>query len=307
MTCHSHRAAAAPAYGAGVRRSARARLRARKRRRRRRFFLCAAAVLALGLAATRLAPSLSTGRGSPAGAAALSLSTGAGALSGETRAALEALCEADARAAAILDDPGAYPAELVELLVTAPDALDLVLAWPDIRDTPPADSVGALTDGEVPLLFQWDTRWGLAPYGGACLAVSGCGPTALSMVAAGLTGDDAITPAAVAAWADAHGYAGENGTSWELLRTGCEHFGVRAEELPLSEASVSGALCAGRPIICSMRPGDFTTTGHLIVLTGWQDGLLAVHDPNSRARSAQLWEYSAVSGQIRNLWAYDLL
>ena len=56
-----------------------------------------------------------------------------------------------------------------------------------------------------------------------------------------------------------------------------------------------------------MRPGDFTTTGHLIVLTGWQDGLLAVHDPNSRARSAQLWEYSAVSGQIRNLWAYDLL
>ena len=166
MTCHSHRTAAAPAYGAGagVRRSARARLRARKRRRRRRFFLCAAAVLALGLAATRLAPPLSTGRGSPAGAAALSLSTGAGALSGETRAALEALCEADARAAAILDDPGAYPAELVELLVTAPDALDLVLAWPDIRDTPPADSVGALTAGEVPLLFQWDTRWGLDVY-----------------------------------------------------------------------------------------------------------------------------------------------
>lgn len=301
MNRHPRCAAAAPAAGAGVRRSARARLRARKRRRRRRFCLCAVAALALGLAAVRLAPALAARHSSPA---ALSLPPGTGALSGETRAALEALCETDARAAAILDDPGAYPDELVELLVTAPDALDLVLAWPDIRDTPPADSVGALTAGEVPLLFQWDTRWGLAPYGGTCLAVSGCGPTALSMVAAGLTGDDAITPAAVAAWADAHGYAGENGTSWELLRTGCEHFGVRAEELPLSEAAVSGALCAGRPIICSMRPGDFTTTGHLIVLTGWQDGLLTVHDPNSRARSAQRWAYSAVSGQIRNLWAY---
>lgn len=32
-----------------------------------------------------------------------------------------------------------------------------------------------------------------------------------------------------------------------------------------------------------MRPGDFTTAGHFIVLTGTQDGLLCVVDPNSPA------------------------
>ena len=68
--------------------------------------------------------------------------------------------------------------------------------------------------------------------------------------------------------------------------------------------AVFGALEAGQPIICSMRPGDFTTAGHFIVLTGTQDGLLCVVDPNSPARSASLWEYSRLEPQIKNLWAY---
>ena len=71
-----------------------------------------------------------------------------------------------------------------------------------------------------------------------------------------------------------------------------------------AEAAVFGALEAGQPIICSMRPGDFTTAGHFIVLTGTQDGLLCVVDPNSPARSASLWEYSRLEPQIKNLWAY---
>ena len=81
-------------------------------------------------------------------------------------------------------------------------------------------------------------------------------------------------------------------------------FGLYAQELSLTEAAVFGALEAGQPIICSMRPGDFTTAGHFIVLTGTQDGLLCVVDPNSPARSASLWEYSRLEPQIKNLWAY---
>ena len=110
--------------------------------------------------------------------------------------------------------------------------------------------------------------------------------------------------AAIAAWAQRQGYAGADGTSWELMRSGCEHFGLYAQELSLTEAAVFGALEAGQPIICSMRPGDFTTAGHFIVLTGTQDGLLCVVDPNSPARSASLWEYSRLEPQIKNLWAY---
>ena len=157
---------------------------------------------------------------------------------------------------------------------------------------------------EVQPMLDEPSRWGCTPYGGSILAITGCGPTARSGVACGLTGDASLTPAAIAAWAQRQGYAGADGTSWELMRSGCEHFGLYAQELSLTEAAVFGALEAGQPIICSMRPGDFTTAGHFIVLTGTQDGLLCVVDPNSPARSASLWKYSRLEPQIKNLWAY---
>ena len=51
-----------------------------------------------------------------------------------------------------------------------------------------------------------------------------------------------------------------------------------------------------------MGAGDFTTSGHYIVLVGTQDGLLQVNDPNSAANSAKLWSYEEIEDQFRNLW-----
>ena len=55
-------------------------------------------------------------------------------------------------------------------------------------------------------------------------------------------------------------------------------------------------------MICVMGPGDFTATGHFIVMTGLKDGLICVNDPNSRANSQKLWDFDQISDQIRNLW-----
>ena len=52
-----------------------------------------------------------------------------------------------------------------------------------------------------------------------------------------------------------------------------------------------------------MGPGDFTSSGHYIVLTGVEDGSFRVNDPNSRLRSQRLWSYEELEGQIRNIWA----
>ena len=41
---------------------------------------------------------------------------------------------------------------------------------------------------------------------------------------------------------------------------GAKHFGVIGEDCP-DKIDMEGVLKEGRPIICSMRPGDFTTTG----------------------------------------------
>ena len=64
------------------------------------------------------------------------------------------------------------------------------------------------------------------------------------------------------------------------------------------------ALAAGKVVICSVRPGDFTTVGHFIVLAGLtNDGRVEVRDPNSTERSAQAWDLDRVLGQCANLWA----
>ena len=143
--------------------------------------------------------------------------------------------------------------------------------YPEKKDEAPAESIGEVKEGEIPLLIQWDERWGYIHYGDGIIANSGCGPTALAMVAAGLTGDNSITPYKIASYAGANGYyVAGSGSSWSLMTEAALNFGVAGTEIALSESSVTEELNAGHPIICSMKQGDFTTDGHFIVLTGWQ-------------------------------------
>ena len=197
---------------------------------------------------------------------------------------------------------------LIELLENNAETADFVLGYPEKKDTAPAETIGDVTQGEIPLLLQWDERWGYAYYADDMIAVNGCGPTAIAMVAAGLTGDNTVTPYKVAQFSAGNGYyAGDSGTSWSLMTEGAQQFGIYGEEMGLSEDEVFSALENGHPIICSMRPGDFTTTGHFIVLTGVEDGKIRVNDPNSRVRSGKLWDYSRLEYQINNLWVYTAM
>lgn len=228
-------------------------------------------------------------------------------VSSETLSQLRTLAKDQPQAKYILNNLGEYPASLLSLLGRNSETLDFVAGYPQHKDDTPADTVGEVTQGEFPLLMQWDMRWGYATYGDGLMALNGCGPTALSMVICGLTGDNTITPYTVAQYADSQGYYVDGvGTSWDLMRKGAEHFGLTAKELPLDEGVITNALKQGRPIICSVGPGDFTTSGHFIVLVGLEDGKIRVNDPNRRSTSAQLWDYDTLAGQINNLWAYTL-
>ena len=97
-------------------------------------------------------------------------------------------------------------------------------------------------------------------------------------------------------------YADDNGSKWTLISEGGPALGLKVTELPLVEQKVSGYLKNGDPIIAIMGPGDFTSTGHYIVLTGYTDGKLSVNDPNSRGNSEKLWDYKTFASQVRNLW-----
>ena len=218
---------------------------------------------------------------------------------------LQNLAAQDARIQSVIDRCQDYPEDLLKMLSRNLDMLDFVLEYPEKQGQVFADTVGDVKAGEIPLLLQYDQRWGYGDYGASSVVVSGCGPACLSMVAAGLTGDDTVTPYAVAQYASQEGYyVFGAGTAWSLMSRGASRFGVEGEELPLMKSRMESALREGRPIICVVGPGDFTTSGHFIVITGMKDGQFTVNDPNSTQRSNMLWDYETLEPQIRNLWAF---
>lgn len=164
----------------------------------------------------------------------------------------------------------------------------------------------AWRQGEVPYLYQTDEQWANEPYAGGTVAENGCGPTCLSMVYICLTGKNDLDPAGMASFSERNGYVANNMTAWTLMSEGASQLGLSSEELPADAGRVVGELEAGHPIICSVRPGDFTTTGHFIVLAGVaEDGSIQVHDPNSPERSAQPWDVQRILDQCSNLWAFS--
>lgn len=222
---------------------------------------------------------------------------------------LLALSEEHSEVMNILEQPEAYPERLLEMVVTTPEALDFVLNYPAEKDMEhPISIENTYEEGKIPLYIQWDRQWGYASYGNGMIALDGCGPTCLSMVFVGLTGDTSLNPKAMADYSVRNGYITENAaTSWSLMTYGAEALGLSSKELPLDSEIIRRELNAGHPIICSMRPGDFTTTGHFIVLTGVSaDGQITVNDPNSPARSEKTWELASILPQIKNLWSFSI-
>lgn len=193
--------------------------------------------------------------------------------------------------------------DLKTLLQNNPETAGFVADYRKKSALPPSDTIGDLKDGEIPLLLQWDERWGYQQYGDGMIAETGCGPTCIAMVAAGLCHNPYVTPYIVAQAAEQQGYYIEGtGTSWRMMTDGVLQFGITGEEVTKDEAV--SCLQQGGVLICSVGPGDFTSAGHFIVLTGIHDGMISVHDPNSRIRSKRQWEASSLFDQIRNIWSY---
>ncbi len=202
----------------------------------------------------------------------------------------------------------AYPQSLIELLEKNPETRRFVLEYPFEYGKEHTVNLSEYADSEtVPLFLQWDKRWGYIPYGADVAGITACGPLSLSMVAYYLTGDENMSPDKMIDFAIENGYCVPgNGSAWTLISRGAEKLGLNAKELPLVEGRVRNELEAGNPVICIMGPGVFTTTGHFIVLTGYENGLYRVNDSNSVERSNKLWNFDEFKDQIRNLWAMSV-
>ena len=198
-----------------------------------------------------------------------------------------------------------YPKQLQDLALKNEEALEFVYDYPaehvkehtiDLTEEASMDS--------VPLFVQWDKRWGYEKYSGNFFAASGCGPTTLSMVVVYLTHDREASPIAVAKYSKEAGYSVDgSGSSWTLISEGCRHYGVKAKTVALDESRMKAELDAGHPIVVNVGPGDFTDTGHFMVITGYDDEGFSINDPNSIEKSGKRWLFKNISSQIRAVWS----
>lgn len=220
-------------------------------------------------------------------------------------AMLQTQAETDPELQNICDNAAIYPEKVLQCLAVNPEMKQFVIDYPaKINIVFDGEFSLDVPTGEVPLYLQYDEQWGYADYGNSIIAINGCAPTCLSMAHTWLKKDGTMNPIKVADFSMANGYLDENGdTSWSLMTDGARTLGLTSEELALDKENMIQALKEGKVIICSMTSGDFTKSGHFILIKDYRNGLFYVNDPNSTARSEVGWDYPRLSTQISNMWA----
>ncbi len=224
-------------------------------------------------------------------------------------------CQAviDAYAADHGIDPYSYPIEITNLLMSNHETLDFVLHYPELAGTqdgpdyPGSIDMSDFTPLRVPEYYQFDIRWGYKTYADNVMAVTGSGPTVLSMVASYLTGNGDMNPAWMAAFAENNNYTMEGGTNWSLMSDGAIGLGIDVTPINADQDRIERNLDVGNLVVCLMGPGDFTDSAQYIVIVGYSEEGYEIRDPGSRSRTAQTWSFDTLAPQMNGCWIMRIL
>lgn len=181
---------------------------------------------------------------------------------------------------------------LLELALDQPEAVSFVCNYPDLPKTGQAYN-DKVSQGTVPTLYDWDTRWGAVAYGEHALALTGSGPTVFSMAYMGLTGE-VKTPADMAELATQAGAAaGDSGTGASFFSTAAEGLGLTVAEHESAADNITQVLDAGTYLLLEAKAGSLTEDAHWVLLvTENSDNTVVVHDPTSPEVTARSWSPS---------------
>lgn len=191
------------------------------------------------------------------------------------------------------------------------------LADPVITELVEEDGRELLLGGFLNIVYfnQGEEPWADMPYGRDNIDRYGCGPTAMAMAVASLTGEE-TDPAVMAEWCVAHGYwASRHGSYLSIVNGVGTAFGLTVESLDItSPEQLNRVLLSGTLIVALMGPGHFTSGGHFILLRGVTlTGEVLVADPNSVERSLTTWDAQLILDELSRstsngapLWALSL-
>lgn len=164
------------------------------------------------------------------------------------------------------------------------------------------DGKEILVGGSTEIIYynQCDEEWSDLPYGSDTIGKYGCGPTVMAMAVSSLTQQN-INPEDMATWARKHGYwAKKSGSYLSIVEGTCEAFGISVEaNREFNAEQILQELASGKVMVALMGTGQFTETGHFILICGVTlDGGVLIADSNSRDRSLQGWEIQTILDEL---------
>lgn len=198
-----------------------------------------------------------------------------------------------------------YPLELLLSGAGNPEMADFLYGYLKPRDNILGEFTEAEQPEDYPLFLQFDPRWGYIPYGSeGTVGSSGCGPACLSMAVFYLTGERSATPGVIAQYSLDHEYYLDRvGTLWSLMVDYPAEHGLSSYQVQLREQNLKAELDKGRILICSVREGDFTSTGHFILIYGYDENGFKINDPKCVYRSRLSWTYQQIYDDIKATWS----
>lgn len=179
----------------------------------------------------------------------------------------------------------------------------------------PPSSASAPVSRPVSYL-QTDPRWKNHNYSAKgekkTIGSSGCGVTVAAMVIAALK-DKNVTPVTTAQWSMDHGYKALNqGTYYSYFLPQFSVYGIPCRMLNQSNlygsssspahAEALSALKKGNWVIACMGKGNWTNSGHFILLYQYENGYVSINDPASTQADRTKNTWALFSRQVKYMW-----
>lgn len=167
--------------------------------------------------------------------------------------------------------------------------------------------------------LQTDPRWGSLDYSAkgekTTIRASGCGPTAMAMVLA-TWADAKVTPETECAWALAHGYkAPHQGTYYGYFEEAGRRYGLKTYRLNYSNlygndksayhAQAKDALDRGDLVIACMGKGNWTSSGHYVLVWKIDGNVIYINDPASTKPHRVRGDYAVFKRQVKYYWVIE--
>lgn len=139
------------------------------------------------------------------------------------------------------------------------------------------------------------------------MGARGCGPTALSMVASELTGED-HDPTSMARIAERDGYSTEVGTTTGYFGSVGSKLGMNVAEGGANPDAIRTSLANGNPVILQGASGDsdspYTSQGHYVVGVGMDGDNVLVNDPRGPQYSKG-YSMTDVMNGAEGMWSFS--